>query len=112
MDKEPTESSGLKSLLSHLLENWENPAAHDTFLEACDAAHQLPFAAREYRKISLMPDPERAERAEEQLQKITARALSQLEASRATPRDTKRIMTWIAIVVASALVLTCAWLIL
>jgi hypothetical protein len=59
---------------------WDDPSAHERFLDHCLQSRQLPNAAGRYRSVT-----ERDSSA--QLQRIATLALSQLAASR-TPRST------------------------
>lgn len=103
--------TSLKELLVHLGENWDNPAAHESFLSACEACGKLAFAAQEYRKIAEDSADSRAPLAQEKLSSITARALLVLDASRTVRKDGKKVITWLAVCVSATLILLCLYLV-
>lgn len=79
------DSSAIAQLWPHVLENWENPAAHEALLQQCTTAGQLAEVAKLYR--SQGGNPERTATADQQLKRITALALSQLDVQRREAPD-------------------------
>jgi hypothetical protein len=108
----PFESSGhgLTQLWEHVLEHWDDEAAHRALLAAAEANNCLPFAAKRYRALS-DENGERAEGARIQLDKITILALSRLEANRSEAPNTKRATTFLALGVSFLLILASAYLV-
>lgn len=92
----------LQALWEHSLEKWEDEAAHQALLEACDAQDALAFAAKRYR--SLLSDPSRVDAAQKQLDKITVLAFSRIDAARSPPPNTKRGVTLAALAVSLFLI--------
>ena len=85
MTTEPTPATdaALEKLWLHVLNRWEDDAAHVAFLENCRETGSLAQAATRYR--GLAGNATYRERADRQLSAITALALAQLEAGR-TPQ--------------------------
>lgn len=103
MDEATSEASrGLEALWEHALQKWNDGAAHQAFLETCEAQNDLAFAARRYR--SVLADPHQAEVAQVQLDKITALAFSRIDAARSTPTQSKRGITLAACAVSLLLI--------
>lgn len=70
----------LEALWKHVLDHWEEDAAHGAFLEHCQRADQLVEAAVRYR--GMKGDRERGKAAEKRLAGVALLALAKLEASR------------------------------
>ncbi len=100
---------GLSALWEYVEENWEEAAAHDALLQACDAAGALAFGASLYRKELESENSSRVERSEEQLRKITVLAFAQIEASQSMPPNTKRWTMLLAAAVSSLLIGACLY---
>ncbi|HTM44913.1 MAG TPA: hypothetical protein VL137_08160 [Polyangiaceae bacterium] len=76
----------LDALWQKIEQNWDEEAAHDRFLRACVEERQLPFAAAHYR--AAMRDQGRD--STRYLGRITALALTQIDASRTPQRTVRR----------------------
>jgi hypothetical protein len=74
----------LEALWKHVLDDWEEDAAHGAFLEHCQRADQLVEAAVRYR--GMKGDRERGKSAEKRLAGVAMLALAMLESSRSTPQ--------------------------
>lgn len=66
-----------------VLDDWENDAAHGSFLEYCQTTDQLLEAAVRYRGMA--GDRSRGKSAEKRLSAISLLALSKLESARTVP---------------------------
>ncbi len=84
-------------LWQHVLDHWDEEAAHRAFLAHAQMAAQLPEAATRYRAESTKR--EREEMAKRQLEAVTRLALVQLEVSRSRPPPPRRRMAlWVPLV--------------
>ena len=79
-----SELSALETLWKHVLDHWEEEAAHRAFLEHCRQYNLLVEAAVRYR--GMKGDHARGAAAEQKLTAIRALALSRLVASRTPER--------------------------
>jgi hypothetical protein len=78
------QQAALEILWKHVLEHWQDEAAHRAFLEHCVQANSLVEAAVRYR--GMKGDHARGAIAEQKLTAIRALALSRLAASRSPER--------------------------
>ena len=78
----------VEALWKNVVDDWDNDAAHVAFLEHCRVSDQLLEAAVRYRGMT--GDRARAPSAEKRLEGVALMALSQLEATRTTPRQARR----------------------
>lgn len=99
--------AALLALWEQVDAHWDNEAMHANFLQLAVDRGDLAFAASRYRSELVSEQARRAERAEEQLKKLTALAFAQIDASRTPPPNSKRLMTWIALVVSLGLLGSC-----
>jgi hypothetical protein len=76
--------AALETLWKHVLEHWDDDAAHRAFLEQCRVSDRLVEAAVRYR--GMRGDHLRGPVAEKKLTAIAALALTRLEAERSAPR--------------------------
>lgn len=76
--------AALELLWKHVLDHWDEDAAHRAFLEHCREQKQLVEAAVRYR--GMKGDHARGAKAEQKLTLIAALALTQLESSRSPDR--------------------------
>jgi len=103
----PPEPS-LPEALAHAWEavraDWQSDARHAAFIELCAQQQRLPDAGALYRSVKER-DPEQAEQAERQLQRIMARALVMLaqQAPQPVAKSARRAVLLLAIVVAGLL---------
>jgi hypothetical protein len=88
--------SALETLWKHVLDRWEDEAAHRAFLEYCRTHDQLVEAAVRYRGMT--GDHARGELAQKKLTAITALALARLESAR-TPdrRKPSRVLGYVLV---------------
>lgn len=91
----PLTDPGLESLWRHVLDHWEEEAAHVAFLQNAKDRGRLADAAARYRGMT--GDHRRKEMAEKQLAAITALAFAQIDASRSSPPRTSRLVTAVAL---------------
>jgi hypothetical protein len=93
-----------------VLAAWDDPAAHKRFLTLCASTDRFADAGRRYREIR-DTEPERADVARAQIDKLLAMAMQNLEALKTEPRarNAKSTMTLIALGVSGALVITALW---
>lgn len=76
--------TALETLWKHVLDHWDDEAAHRAFLEHCRTSDRLVEAAVRYR--GMKGDHARGPLAEKKLTAIAALALTRLEAERSPPR--------------------------
>lgn len=83
---------------------WANEARHTAFIELCAQQQRLPDAGALYRGVK-ESDPERAELAERQLQRIMARALAMLAQHAPQPiaPNARRVVLVVAVAVSAFL---------
>jgi hypothetical protein len=74
----------LDALWKHVLDNWQNAAAHRAFLDHCQRSDALVEAAVRYR--GMKGDHERGASAEKHLNAVLMLAMSRLEVARSEPR--------------------------
>jgi hypothetical protein len=84
--------------------DWQSEARHAAFIELCAQQRRLPDAGALYRGVKER-EPERAEQAERQLQRIMARALVMLaqQAPQPVAPNARRVVMLLAVVVAGLL---------
>jgi hypothetical protein len=83
MDESDADSGAdatLEVLWKHVLDHWDDQAAHTLFLDACQKGDRLVEAAVRYRGMAA--DRDRGPVAQKRLASVTALALTKLEASR------------------------------
>jgi hypothetical protein len=104
-DDDPIEPAWQK-----VLEEWDDEAAHKKFLTLCSATDRLAEAGRRYREVR-ESDPERAEMASEQIDRLLGLAMQNLQVLKTEPpkRSGKMVMFLIALGVSLALVVTALW---
>jgi hypothetical protein len=78
------EASGLTQVMAQAEREWDNQALHAAILELCSEPSELASVAKWYRRHTAIP--ERAEVAEAQLRRVTARAVTHLESHRSNRR--------------------------
>lgn len=71
-----------EALWKKVVDDWENDAAHGTFLQHCQDNGQLAEAAARYRGMS--GDSERGPSAEKRLQAVAMLAIANLESQRSS----------------------------
>ena len=74
----------LETLWKHVLDHWENDAAHHAFLDFCQSHEALDEAAVRYR--GMKGDRDRGAGAEKRLNAVLILALSKLEVTRTEPK--------------------------
>ena len=77
-----------EALWKHVLDHWEDDAAHAVFLEHCQRTGQLAEAAARYRGMT--GDRDRGAVAQKRLQGVATLALLTLEANRTSPAESAR----------------------
>jgi hypothetical protein len=73
----------LEALWKNVVDNWDNDAAHATFLQHCQSTEQLAEAALRY--AGMRGDRDRAASAKKRLEAVTVLATSSMLATRAEP---------------------------
>jgi hypothetical protein len=91
------QQGALETLWKHVLDHWQEEAAHAAFLEYCRQHDLLVEAAVRYR--GMKGDHARGALAEQKLTTIRALALSRMAASRTPerPRSGGRMMSYVLI---------------
>jgi hypothetical protein len=74
----------LEALWKHVLDHWDNDAAHHAFLEYCHNGEALDEAAVRYR--GMKGDRDRGPGAEKRLTAVLMLAMSKLQVSRSEPK--------------------------
>jgi hypothetical protein len=86
----------LEALWKHTLDNWDNDAAHGSFLEYCRSQEALDEAAARYR--GMKGDRVRGAGAEKRLKAVLMLAMSKLEISRAEPKAASSALTKVLLI--------------
>ncbi|HSC89100.1 MAG TPA: hypothetical protein VLC09_17580 [Polyangiaceae bacterium] len=103
--------AAFEGLWRHLLDHWDDEAAHRAFLTACQGLGKLPDAAARYRGMT--GDPARKAVAEQKLQAVVLTAMAALETERSarpSPRKSRLPMLLAGMVI--SLFLLMAYLLL
>lgn len=87
--------SGLEALWRHVLDHWDEDAAHSAFVQNASDRGRLADAAARYRGMA--GDHRKKHVAEKQLETITALAFAQIDASRSLPPRPNRLITVVAL---------------
>ena len=89
---------------------WDDEAAHKKFLALCAATDRMAEAGRRYREVR-ESDPERAEVAKAQIDRLLVMAMQNLEALKTEPtqRSGKTVMFLVALGVSLSLIVTALW---
>jgi hypothetical protein len=74
----------LEALWKHVVDHWDNDAAHHAFLDYCHSHEALDEAAVRYR--GMKGDRERGPGAEKRLTAVLMLAMSKLQVSRSEPK--------------------------
>jgi len=90
-------AAGFEALWQAVLKDWDEERVHDAFVSYCSQADNLVKAASRYREVE--KEPERAERAKKQLEKISALALAQMAALPRSEKVERNGLLWFALVV-------------
>lgn len=99
----------LEDAWTQVTRHWEDPGAHDAFLQACFAKSKLGFAAVRYQAVVDGSERQREIVAQKRLAGITALALHGLETTRTEPP--RRTPRWLFLVVSVLVSLSVAWMI-
>jgi len=98
----------LEALWKHVLDHWDNDAAHHAFLDHCQRQEALDQAAARYR--GMKGDRDRGSGADKRLTAVLMLAMSKLEVSRAEPKAASSALTKLLLIlfflVGSLVVLT------
>lgn len=81
----------LDALWKNVLDRWENDAAHQAFLNHCQASDALDEAAMRYR--GMKGDHERGPGAEKRLTAVLMLAMSKLEVTRTRPESSSSALS-------------------
>jgi len=88
-----------------LSSEWDNDKAHKRFLMLCASFKRLADAGRLYREVR-ESDPERRERATQQIDRILGLAMQDLELTKSPPsKDVQKWIRWVAFAIGTLLVL-------
>ena len=74
----------IEALWKHVLDHWDNDAAHHAFLELCQSREALDQAALRYG--GMKGDRERGPGAEKRLSAVLVLAMAKLEVARSEPK--------------------------
>ena len=104
------ETDPIDAAWAQLEADWDDEAAHKKFLTLCQAMHRLPDAGRRYREVR-EGDPDRADVAAAQIDRLLTLAMQGLEVLKTEPprRSGKTVMFLVALGVSLALVVTALW---
>ncbi len=107
---EPTEADPIDTAWRLVEDAWDDDEAHKRFLMLCSTASRLGEAGRRYRAIK-ESDPDRAARAEAQIDAVLALAMRDLAQLKTEPpkSGTKSVMFLIAFAVSASLVGGALW---
>lgn len=90
------DGSPLESVWAEVVAHWDDDAAHERFVAIAQTLDALPDAAGRYRAAAA--DPERKERAETMLGRITAIALATLSTMKPEADPTRSIRLGVRVV--------------
>lgn len=98
---------------SDLRERWDDERAHQAFVSLCASTDRLAEAGRRYREVHER-EPERAERARAQLDRIVAVAMQSLSALKTepAPKSAKLRMFLVSLGISGAFVASALWALL
>ena len=92
-----------------VLTHWDDDEAHRKFIALCATLGRLDFAGTRYRKIR-DTEPERAEQASSQIDRLLSHAMKNLEPLRTqAPRRAKGVVLLVAFVITAALLGLTVW---
>jgi hypothetical protein len=102
-----------ESAWQRVLRDWEDEKAHKAFLMLCASTGQLAEAGRRYRDVRER-EPERAETAKAQIDRVLGLAMQGLSALKTepAPRSARTKMLLIAMGVSGAMIATALWAVL
>jgi len=89
--------AALDALWKHVLEHWDNDAAHRAFLDYCHDHEALDEAAMRYR--GMKGDRDRGPGAEKRLTAVLMLAMSKLEVHRTEPKAASSSLTKLVLIV-------------
>lgn len=98
----------LEVLWKHVLDHWEDDAAHAAFLERCQATDRLVEAAVRYRGMT--GDRDRSETAQKRLNGVALLAMAKLETVR-TPAPKARAI-WTSVLLIALFLAGSFWLLM
>ena len=87
----------LDALWKHVLDHWDDDAAHRAFLDYCQNQEALAEAAVRYR--GMKGDRDRGAVAEKRLTAVAMLAMSKLEVTRAEPKAASSALTKLLLIV-------------
>lgn len=99
----------LEGMWLKLDEVWDDPKAHDAFLQACHGAQNLGFAAAKYRGVIDSPRDDRKPFAQKRLGAIALLATQVLESAREEPCRT--VPRWVTLLAGAFTASAIGWLI-
>jgi hypothetical protein len=99
----------LEGMWQTLMEAWDEPKAHEQFLQACHAEHKLGLAAAKYREVIDGPRDERKPLAQKRLGVIALLATQVLDSTREEP--TRGVPRWVTFLAAAFTASAVGWLI-
>lgn len=107
---EPADSDGLDEAWAAVLAAWDDDGAHKRFVTLCAATDRLAVAGRRYREVK-DSSPERAPRAEKQIDAVLGVAMQSLEAERTEPppQRARTLVFMIAFAVSFGLIASALW---
>ena len=104
--------AALEAAWARVEEAWDDEDAHRKFKALAASLGRLDFAGTRYRGVR-DGDPERADVAQREIDRLVALAMSQLEVTRsAEPKSGRRIVNLLAVAVVLGLLLSALWVFL
>ncbi|PKN39581.1 MAG: hypothetical protein CVU63_15260 [Deltaproteobacteria bacterium HGW-Deltaproteobacteria-20] len=97
----------LDVLWRNVLEDWDNPKAHDGFLQMAWERGELGSAAGKYR--AALEDPARQELAQAKMKAAALLAMQEMEGSKSSPHSAPRWILWVAGALCAAALGLLAW---
>ena len=103
----------IESAWQRVLAEWDDEKAHKAFLMLCASTGQLAEAGRRYRDVRER-DPERADAAKAQIDRVLGLAMQSLSALKTEPtaRSARTKVLLIAMGVSGAMIATAVWAVL
>jgi hypothetical protein len=102
-----TDEDVLDVLWRNVLGDWDNPKAHDGFLQMAWERGELGRAAGKYRAV--LEDPGRQELAQAKMKAAALLAMQEMEGIKSSPHAAPRWLVWVAGALCAAALGLLAW---
>lgn len=104
----PTAGDPLEVAWAELRGHWDDAAAHKRFLALADTLDRLADAGKRYRHVR-EHEPERAERAKQQIDALLVVAMGRMKIEKSDPPKARRRLDYVAFGISAALIAAALW---